>query len=198
MNTEATATAEQTRSVLNSLAAVLDGIRDDQTDDPTPCTDYTVADLRSHVVGWATAFGEGFGDPEGQAPDAASIAVEGSGAEQVRAAGDAIVAGIEGGGAERELKLADGMAMPGGMALAMTLWEYQVHGWDLAKATGQDWVPADQPLESSITFADQMLTPDFQGEGKPFGPRVDVADDAPALDRLVAMSGRDPEWSPGA
>jgi hypothetical protein len=40
-----------------------------------------------------------------------------------------------------------------------------------------------------------MLTADYQGEGKPFAPRVPVADDAPALDRLVALSGRDPGWA---
>ncbi len=38
--------------------------------------------------------------------------------------------------------------------------------------------------------------PDFQGEGKAFGPRVDVADDAPPLDQLLALSGRDPRWRP--
>jgi hypothetical protein len=31
--------------------------------------------------------------------------------------------------------------MPGEMALNMILWEYQIHGWDLARATGQDWRP---------------------------------------------------------
>jgi len=85
--------------------------------------------------------------------------------------------------------------MPGDMALSMVLWEYQVHGWDIATATGKNWSPAEGPLENSIGFADQMLTPDFQGEGKAFAPRVEVPADAPALDRLVAMSGRDPEWN---
>ncbi|GAA1511493.1 hypothetical protein [Nocardioides humi] len=30
----------------------------------------------------------------------------------------------------------------------------------------------------------------------PFGPVVPVADDAPAYDRLVAWTGRDPQWQP--
>ena len=80
--------------------------------------------------------------------------------------------------------------MPGDMALSMILWEYQVHGWDLAVATGQPWAPAEAGLEASLEFAPMMLTDDYQGEGKPFAPRVPVADDAPALDRLVALSGR--------
>jgi hypothetical protein len=30
-----------------------------------------------------------------------------------------------------------------------------------------------------------------------FGPAVPVPDDAPAIERIVALSGRDPRWSPG-
>lgn len=194
MDNDPRATAAQTRTVLDALADVLDGIREDQNEDPTPCSEFTVSDLRSHVVSWATAFGGGFTDPGGQAPDPSQMTVEGTGADQLRAAGAAIVAGIDTGGAERDLALADGMAMPGAMALAMTLWEYQVHGWDLARATGQQWSPDEDALESSLGFADRMLTPDFQGEGKAFAPRVAVADSASPLDRLMAMSGRDPQW----
>ena len=193
--TDPRATADQTRVVLRSLADVLDAIPADAADRPTPCSEFTVANLRGHIVGWATAFGAGFADPDGQAPDADAVTVDGTGGDQLRSAADELVAGIADGGAERDLALAGGMAMPGAMALRMVLWEYQVHGWDLAMATGQEWSPAEAPLEASIAFADQMLTPDFQGEGKAFAPRVEVPADAPALDRLVAMSGRDPRWS---
>lgn len=198
MTTDSAATAAHTRIVLHQLADVLDGIGAGQAGDPTPCTEFSVADLRAHIVGWSSAFAAGFCDPAGQAPEATATAVEGSGAEQVRAAGDRIADGIDAGGAERDVTLADGSAMPGEMALAMVLWEYQVHGWDIATATGQPWSPAAEPVEASIGFAEQMLTPDFQGEGKAFAPRVDVADDAPAIERLVALSGRDPKWSPAA
>ncbi|MEI2775320.1 MAG: TIGR03086 family metal-binding protein [Tetrasphaera sp.] len=194
-NTGATSTAEQVRAVLHQLADVLDGIRDDQASDPTPCTEFDVTDLREHIVGWSSAFAAGFADSGGQAPEASATAVEGTGAAQVRAAGDRLVEGIAGGGAERPFTLADGNAMPGDMALAMTLWEYQVHGWDLATATGQPWSPDEAPVEDSIAFAEPMLTPDFQGEGKAFAPRFEIADDAPAIDRLVALSGRDPRWT---
>lgn len=196
MTTDHTATAAETRTVLFAIADLLDALPAGAEADPTPCTDYSVADLREHLVSWSTAFGAGFSDPAGQAPDASAITVEGTGADQVRAAGEAIAAGIAAGGAERDLTLADGNAMPGAMALAMTLWEYQVHGWDLAVATGRDWAPSPPAVEGSIAFADQMLTPDFQGEGKAFAPRVPVPDDAPAIDRLVGMSGRDPQWAP--
>lgn len=53
-------------------------------------------------------------------------------------------------------------------------------------------------VEASLAFAPGMLTGDYQGEAKTFGPRVDVPEDAPAIDRLVGLSGRDPRWAPPA
>ena len=49
-------------------------------------------------------------------------------------------------------------------------------------------------VEESLAFAPGMLTPDYQGEGMSFGPRVEVGPDAPAFDRLLGLSGRDPQW----
>ncbi len=69
--------------------------------------------------------------------------------------------------------------MPGEMALGMILWEYQVHGWDLARATGQPWNPPAAAAEESLGFAPAMLTPDDQGAGKPFADAVAVPEDAP-------------------
>jgi len=71
-----------------------------------------------------------------------------------------------------------------------------VHGWDLARATGQPWAPPPAAVSQSLAFAPGMLTPDYQGPGKAFGPRVEVPADAPPLDRLLGLSGRDPRWSP--
>jgi hypothetical protein len=62
--------------------------------------------------------------------------------------------------------------MPGELALGKILWEYQMHGWDLAR--------------------------DSQGPGKLFADRVEVDAAAPPLDRLLARSGRDPRWQPEA
>lgn len=62
------------------------------------------------------------------------------------------------------------------------------HGWDLARATGQ---PAELPedlAEQALIFSRaQMATVSRTGR---FGPAQPVADDAPAIDRLVAFLGR--------
>jgi len=152
--------------------------------------------LRNHILGWLTTFAGGFADPDGQAPqaDIDGYQAPADAAQQVHAAADLLDGAIRSGAAERPLRLGDS-AMPGELALGMILWEYQVHGWDLARATGQQWSPPAAAAQESLGFAPGMLTEDYQGEGKAFAPRVSVPDDAPPLDRLVGLSGRDPNWT---
>ncbi|HEY1842882.1 MAG TPA: TIGR03086 family metal-binding protein [Mycobacterium sp.] len=66
-----------------------------------------------------------------------------------------------------------------------------VHGWDYATATGY---PADVP-ESLASYvlglAEKIITPERRSNGE-FGDPVEIDEHAPALDRLVAFTGRDP------
>lgn len=192
-------TADLLQPVLDDLAALVGAVREDQLPDPTPCTGYDVRQLRDHVLGWLTIFAAGFADPDGQAPAASTdgYSAPQDTATEVRTAAGSLLAAVRAGAASRPLKLGES-AMPGEMALSMILWEYQVHGWDLARATGRSWSPPAAAAQESLGFAPMMLTEDYQGEGKTFGPRVDVPADAPALDRLLGLSGRDPHWSPPA
>jgi len=186
-------TAQQLRPVLEVLATLVDGIQSEDLGQPTPCTELTVGQLRDHVTTWLTIFAQGYEALDGKAPDATAVVLDDDRARQIRTAAATLLSAVDAGAAERPLDLG-GQAMPGEMALSMILWEYQVHGWDLARATGQVWDPAAVGLELSIEFAPGMLTPDFQGEGKAFAPRVVVAEDAAPLERLVALSGRNPSW----
>lgn len=188
-------TADLLAGVLDELATVVSNIKPEQLHDPTPCTDYDVEQLRDHVVGWLSTFADGFADPNGQAPRATldDYRAPAEPATEIRAAAERLDRALRAGAAERPLRLGEA-AMPGELALGMILWEYQVHGWDLARATGQPWAPAAAASLESLAFAPGMLTPDYQGEGKAFGEPVPVAPDAPPLDRLLGLSGRDPGW----
>ena len=190
-------TADQLRAVLDELAGVVGAISPGQQDGPTPCTEYTVRQLRDHVLGWLTTFADGFADPGGQAPQAGISGYRAAAdpAAEVRSAADRLGQALRDGAAQRPLRLGEA-AMPGEMALGMILWEYQVHGWDLARATGQKWSPPTDAAQASLSFAPAMLTDDYQGQGKAFAPPVDVPAGAPPLDRLLGLSGRDPAWSP--
>jgi uncharacterized protein (TIGR03086 family) len=176
-------TRELLSAVLADLAEVVGGISPAQLHHPTPCTDYDVAQLRDHVLHWLTTFADAFADQPGSGQ-----------LETITAAADRMDQALRAGAASRPLRLGDS-AMPGDMALSMILWEYQMHGWDLARATSQAWSPPAAAAEESLEFAPGMLTADYQGEGKAFAPRVPVPESAPAFDRLLGLSGRDPAWA---
>ncbi len=188
-------TADQLHTVLTDLAAVVENITPAQNSDPTPCAGWDVGALRTHVVGWLATFAGGFADSDGRAPRAdlqEYIAPAGPAAE-IRRRADELDAALRAGAAQRPLQLGEA-AMPGELALGMILWEYQVHGWDLATATGQSWDPPAAAARASLKFAPDMLTPDYQGEGKAFAPPVTPPTDATPVQRLVALSGRNPGW----
>jgi uncharacterized protein (TIGR03086 family) len=195
MTTDTQKTTDLLVAVLADLAPMVGGITAGQLHDPTPCTELDVGQLRTHVLGWLTTFAGGFADPGGQSPldRLDGYTVPADPAAEVRSASATMAAAVRSGAATRPLRLGDS-AMPGDMALSMILWEYQVHGWDLARATGQPWSPPAEAAEESLEFAPGMLTDDYQGEGKAFAPRVRVPATAPPLDRLLGLSGRDPAW----
>jgi uncharacterized protein (TIGR03086 family) len=197
MTTSTEETTDLLGAVLVELAPVVGAATPASLHRPTPCTAFDVGQLRDHVLGWLTNFADGFADPQGHAPraDLSGYVAPADGPAAVRSAAERLDHALRSGAADRPLRLGEA-AMPGPLALGMILWEYQVHGWDLARATGAAFAPPAAAAEASLRFAPSMLTEDYQGEGKAFAPRVAVPDSAPPLDRLVGLSGRDPNWGP--
>lgn len=68
-----------------------------------------------------------------------------------------------------------------------------VHGWDVAKATDLNASFDDELAEHLLSSLGRTLTDDNRAPA--FAPAINIADDAPAIDRLVAFLGRDPAWS---
>jgi hypothetical protein len=69
-----------------------------------------------------------------------------------------------------------------------------VHGWDLAKATGQSTELDPEIGQLALDWGRENLPPELRGDV--FGPEVSVPEDAPLHDRLVGFFGRDPDWTP--
>lgn len=68
-----------------------------------------------------------------------------------------------------------------------------MHTWDLATASGQE-PGLDRHTCADLLAGMEPLDDMLRASGQ-YGPRVPVADDADAVDRLVAFIGRDPEWT---
>src|SRR5438128_2331553 len=92
---------------------------------------------------------------------------------------------------------AGGVDLPGEVAGLVALDELVIHGWDIARTTGQAYDCDTPSLEAVHAFVSQFSEPG-QEEARAglFGPVVEVPDDAPLLDRVIGLTGRDPAWSP--
>lgn len=90
---------------------------------------------------------------------------------------------------------AGGFEMPGEVGGLVALDEVLLHGWDLARASGQPYDADEASVAACYDFVAQW--PD-DARGGLFGPVVDVPAGAPMLDRLLGLSGRDPAWTPTA
>jgi uncharacterized protein (TIGR03086 family) len=67
-----------------------------------------------------------------------------------------------------------------------------VHTWDLGRATGQDIALDTDLVERSLAAV--MRAGDAIGDSGMYSRPVAVSSDAPALDRLLGLLGRDPAW----
>lgn len=86
--------------------------------------------------------------------------------------------------------------LPGEVAGMVGLNELVLHGWDLARSTGQPFGAQEAHLHSTLALLAALG--DSPPAGSPFGPPVPVPDDAPLLDRAVARSGGAPTGSRAA
>jgi uncharacterized protein (TIGR03086 family) len=176
--------------VLAKTGGIIASVRTDQLQGPTPCPDYSVGQLVDHIVGWVQVFaGAACEEPFDGDPSAYRAGDE-PGSEFLEAARD-LSAGWRELGLDRSVHLVSG-ELPGQMVFNMTLMEYMAHGWDLAKATGQQIPFTDKEASEVLVRAEATLPAQYRGEGKSFGVIVEVPADASSVDRFVGFMGRRP------
>ncbi|MFD4673971.1 TIGR03086 family metal-binding protein [Lentzea sp. NPDC058450] len=178
------------------LAGLVRGVTDGDLKAPTPCPDYTVADLLDHVNGLSVAFTmAALKTPlEGTASgDASRLPLDFRESMPVRL--DELAAAWRSSSAWEGMTRAGGVDLPGEVAGAVALDEIVLHGWDLARATGQPFEVDPELLQVVHGFV-SSIGPDDR-DGSLFGAAVEVDSNAPLLDRVLGLSGRNPAWSLG-
>lgn len=175
----------------HGMTDVLAGISDQQLTDPTPCTEYSVRALAEHVDDAAQVFaaiarGDALG-PDGSGPAARP-------GDDWRASATKHVQEL--GGAWADPAAWEGRSKGPGADLPNQLWgmialtELVVHGWDLARATGQAFSLPDDTLQVCYDHV-VAFVPNAPVEGL-WGPPVEPAADATLLDRILSVTGRQP------
>jgi uncharacterized protein (TIGR03086 family) len=89
---------------------------------------------------------------------------------------------------------AGGVDLPGEVAGIVALDEVIVHGWDIAVASGQRFECEPDLVAAAYSFVESSVAESPEGSPGLFGPPVTVPDQAPLLDRLLGLTGRDPAW----
>ena len=80
----------------------------------------------------------------------------------------------------------------GEVAGLVALDEVVLHGWDLAKGTGQ----AYEPDSATAALVNGFLVESRKGDVPEslFGPVVEIGADAQTFDHALGLAGRDPAW----
>ncbi len=179
-----------------STADIVKTVRQDQMTAPTPCSEWDVRALLNHMIGtlWLSQGLLSDSQPRylmapGGLPD-----VDLAGADPVAAYAEASAAALAAAGdgdALTRLHVTPLGEMPGPVLAGFTILDIFVHGWDLARATGQSAVLDDAVAAHVMGFAQQALDGE-QARGGRIGPAVAVPESAPLGDRLAGYLGRQP------
>ncbi|MFB8249387.1 TIGR03086 family metal-binding protein [Streptomyces sp. NPDC055952] len=180
------------------LARLAAGIADEQLAGPTPCPDYAVRHLLGHLLGLTVAFRDAgrkdLGVTTDTSPGSALPDLTPGWREDLPKALAELADAWRDPAAWTGATRAGGVDLPGDVAGLVATDELVVHGWDLARATGQDYAPDPAALRVCHDFLAAGV--DDPGRGQIFGPVVPVAPEASALERAVGLSGPDPGWTP--
>ena len=171
-------------AALTELHRVVHPIASDDLAKQTPCRDFDVAALTEHLTNSITMLGGAAGAefPPRDSTDSVERQI-------ILAARPALDAwrrrGVDG-----TVPLGSN-EVPAKMMAGILSVEFLVHAWDYAQATGQSVDPTPELAEFVLGLARKIITP--QGRVRAgFDDPVEVADDAPAFDRLLAFTGRRP------
>lgn len=178
---------------LNQTATIIAAVAPEHLGGPTPCPDWDVRTLLSHIVGVVTRtaiLGEG-GDALSVPPFADRVADDDWTAAYAAAADRALAAwGADDATLEKLVRVPWG-TVPGAVAIGGYVREILTHGWDLATATGQPTELDPDLAEFALDLSVRSLPPEMRADERvPFGPVVPIDPAAGVYARLAAWLGR--------
>lgn len=181
------------------LARVVVQIGDHQLTAPTPCRGAAVADLLDHLDGLCAAFTGAAKkdlDAGGRAPSADGSRLGTDWRTRIPDRLAKLAAAWRDEQAWTGMTRAGGIDLPGEIAGKVAVNEIVVHGWDIATATGHAYACEPGLVQAASEFVQSAVAQNPNGSPGLFGPPVTVPANARPLDRLIALTGRDPAWRP--
>ncbi|MEU6510389.1 TIGR03086 family metal-binding protein [Streptomyces sp. NPDC046942] len=175
-------------------AALISAVRPEDLTRPTPCTEFDVRGLLSHIVGGSrriAVVGEG-GDGMAVEPIAGDVEDDGWGAayDEIR---NRVLKAWESDERMTSAVRVPWGEVPGHAALSGYVMEIVTHTWDLAEALGHPHELDPELAEFALTTARTVL-PDSRPRdtATPFAPRTRAPENAGPYEELAAWLGRTP------
>lgn len=173
---------------LDQTGGIVKGVKLDQLGDPTPCSEFDVRALINHLTGAIGALTTGITtgktdlslfsqDHVGDNPSAAFDKA----AADAKAAATAEVLG-------QTVAMPFG-EVPGAVAVSVATLEALQHGWDLARATGQNVEMSAELSATGMEMAKQF-PPELVRQPGVWDTERECAADASEHDKLAAFLGR--------
>lgn len=170
---------------------IVAGVRPEHLSLPTPCRNWDVRLLLNHIIGGNLMFAEvargGRAEVTGEMDDHTR---PDPGTNYLASAESVLAAWAEPGAMQRRCHMPFG-DVPAQAAVSIHFLDVVVHGWDLARATGQDTTIDPDLAEEALDISHGLLSPELRQVGA-FGPEIPAAADDPLHHRLVAFVGRQP------
>ena len=181
------------RRAMTQTEAIVVAVEPGQLGLPTPCPEYDVRSLLSHIVGGlnrVAIVGEG-GDALARPARVDGVPDDGWPTAYQAASQRASQAWADDAKLDALVEVPWGK-IPGRFAIAGYVQEILTHGWDLAKATGQPTEGDPDLAFFALAGAKRVLPPDARGDDVPFAPVVPVPPDTTPYAQLAAWLGRQP------
>jgi len=175
---------DSAETCLGVLQQVLHTITSDDMSRQTPCAEFNVAQLTQHLLNSITVIGDAVDAKLPPYDETDSVE------RQISAAAGSVLGAWQRHGLNGMVMVGPNEAPAAVMAGVLSI-EFLVHAWDYAVAIGREVDVPDSLAEYVLGLARSIITP--AGRTKDgFHPPVGVPEDARALDRLVAFTGRNP------
>lgn len=190
---------EPDRAAVLATVKTAELVTPDLLDSPTPCAAWTVGDLLAHMAAQHRGFAAA---ARGDGADLAQWHPRPPGAhtseEYAESAEEVLAAFAPDDVPERVLAMPEfgpGVTVPGYQAIGFHLVDYVVHGWDLARAVGQDYELDPACTEPVLRIVGQIPDgPERDTPESPFAHALPDPGTGSALDRILRMLGRSPNW----
>jgi len=176
-----------------STEEILAKVSQDQLELASPCMSWQVRDVVNHIVGnnfWFEAIAR-----DGVAPDRPNNAApDETGGDHVERFGEGSAKAVAAFAAAMDSTLTLPWGpMPASVFILMASADQFVHGWDLARATGQSADLDPELATQFLEFYGAAIADEFRGPDSvaPFGPLVTTTSGDPVA-QLAAIAGRTP------